>query len=260
VQAFATKYANEPALTVFEQPAVVNQVAEPAMPYQAPTEKVVQETLDVTPARPSGFPNLAYIGQMHGTFLFAQNETGLFLIDQHAAQERVNYEYYRDIIGDVSADQQRLLVPITLNYATSDMLKIADYAADLAAVGLHLETFGPNTLIVREHPTWFAKEQVAETIREMIDWLLRDGHLTVAEFRERTAIMMSCKRAIRANMHLSDSQARALLATLAQAENPYNCPHGRPVLTQFTLTEMEKMFKRIQDAHEKWETYDNHPY
>ena len=97
---------------------------------------------------------------MHGTFLFAQNETGLFLIDQHAAQERVNYEYYRDIIGDVSADQQRLLVPITLNYATSDMLKIADYAADLAAVGLHLETFGPNTLIVREHPTWFAKEQV----------------------------------------------------------------------------------------------------
>ena len=260
VQAFATKYANEPALTVFEQPAVVNQVAEPAMPYQAPTEKVVQETLDVTPARPSGFPNLAYIGQMHGTFLFAQNETGLFLIDQHAAQERVNYEYYRDIIGDVSADQQRLLVPITLNYATSDMLKIADYAADLADVGLHLETFGPNTLIVREHPTWFAKEQVAETIREMIDWLLRDGHLTVAEFRERTAIMMSCKRAIRANMHLSDSQARALLATLAQAENPYNCPHGRPVLTQFTLTEMEKMFKRIQDAHEKWETYDNHPY
>ena len=260
VQAFATKYANEPALTVFEQPAVVNQVTEPVMPYQAPTEKVVQETLDVTPARPSGFPNLAYIGQMHGTFLFAQNETGLFLIDQHAAQERVNYEYYRDIIGDVSADQQRLLVPITLNYATSDMLKIADYAADLAAVGLHLETFGPNTLIVREHPTWFAKEQVAETIREMIDWLLRDGHLTVAEFRERTAIMMSCKRAIRANMHLSDSQARALLATLAQTENPYNCPHGRPVLTQFTLTEMEKMFKRIQDAHEKWETYDNHPY
>lgn len=260
VQAFATKYANEPALAVFEQPAVVNQVTEPVMPYQAPTEKVVQETLDVTPARPSGFPNLAYIGQMHGTFLFAQNETGLFLIDQHAAQERVNYEYYRDIIGDVSADQQRLLVPITLNYATSDMLKIADYAADLAAVGLHLETFGPNTLIVREHPTWFAKEQVAETIREMIDWLLRDGHLTVAEFRERTAIMMSCKRAIRANMHLSDSQARTLLETLSQAENPYNCPHGRPVLTQFTLTEMEKMFKRIQDAHEKWETYDNHPY
>lgn len=260
VTTFAEKYANETLVTPFDESPISSHVTEPTIAYQAPIVKPTQETLDVTPTRPSGFPTLAYIGQMHGTFLFAQNETGLFLIDQHAAQERVNYEYYRQVIGDVSADQQRLLVPITLNYATSDMLKISDYDTDLAAIGLHLAVFGPNTLIVREHPTWFEKGQEAETIREMIDWVLRDGHLTVAEFRERTAIMMSCKRAIRANMRLSDSQARTLLATLAQAENPYNCPHGRPVLTQFTLTEMEKMFKRIQDSHEKWETYDNHPY
>lgn len=260
VTAFATKYANEGLVPVFDESPVSEQVAEPNIKYESPMAKPQQESLDVTPARPTGFPALAYIGQMHGTFLFAQSEDGLFLIDQHAAQERVNYEYYRQVIGDVSADQQRLLVPLTLNFATSDMLKIADHAADLAAIGLHLEAFGPNTMIVREHPTWFEKGQEAATISEMVDWLLRDGHLTVAEFRERTAIMMSCKRAIRANMHLSDQQARTLLETLAQAENPYNCPHGRPVLTQFTLTEMEKMFKRIQDSHEKWETYDTHPY
>ena len=260
VTAFATKYANEGLVPVFDESPVSEQVAEPNIKYESPMAKPQQESLDVTPARPTGFPTLAYIGQMHGTFLFAQSEDGLFLIDQHAAQERVNYEYYRQVIGDVSADQQRLLVPLTLNFATSDMLKIADHAADLAAIGLHLEAFGPNTIIVREHPTWFEKGQEAATISEMVDWLLRDGHLTVAEFRERTAIMMSCKRAIRANMHLSDQQARTLLETLAQAENPYNCPHGRPVLTQFTLTEMEKMFKRIQDSHEKWETYDTHPY
>ncbi|MEX0381134.1 DNA mismatch repair endonuclease MutL [Leuconostoc sp. MS02] len=262
VTAFVTKYENEAALPVFDV-LESEQITESVATYQAPFADLAvknQEILDVTPTKPSGFPDLSYIGQMHGTFLFAQNDDGLFLIDQHAAQERINYEYYRQKIGEVSDDKQRLLVPITINYTASDMLKIADHEQDLLHVGLAVVPFGPTSVIIREHPTWFENGQEEDTIREMIDWILRDGALTVAEFREKAAIMMSCKRAIRANMHLSDAQARTLLTTLASSENPYNCPHGRPVLTQFTLTEMEKMFKRIQDSHEKWETYDNHPY
>jgi len=262
VSTFVTKYEHEATLTVFDTP-VTEQVTESVATYQSPFTDIAvksQETLDVTPQRPSGFPDLSYIGQMHGTFLFAQTEDGLFLIDQHAAQERINYEYYRQKIGEVSDDKQRLLVPIVINYTASDMLKIADHEQDLLHVGLTVMPFGPTSVIIREHPTWFENGQEEATIREMIDWILRDGALTVAEFREKAAIMMSCKRAIRANMHLSDAQARTLLQTLANSENPYNCPHGRPVVTQFTLTEMEKMFKRIQDSHEKWETYDNHPY
>ncbi|MBZ6010495.1 DNA mismatch repair endonuclease MutL [Leuconostoc gelidum] len=262
VSTFVTKYEHEAILPVFDTP-VTEQVTESVATYQSPFTDIAvksQETLDVTPQRPSGFPDLSYIGQMHGTFLFAQTEDGLFLIDQHAAQERINYEYYRQKIGEVSDDKQRLLVPIVINYTASDMLKIADHEQDLLHVGLTVVPFGPTSVIIREHPTWFENGQEEDTIREMIDWILRDGALTVAEFREKAAIMMSCKRAIRANMHLSDAQARTLLQTLANSENPYNCPHGRPVVTQFTLTEMEKMFKRIQDSHEKWETYDNHPY
>jgi len=262
VSTFVTKYENEATLSVFDT-LETDQVTESVATYQSPFTDIAvksQETLDVTPQRTSGFPDLSYIGQMHGTFLFAQTEDGLFLIDQHAAQERINYEYYRQKIGEVSDDKQRLLVPITINYTASDMLKIADHEQDLLHVGLTVVPFGPTSVIIREHPTWFENGQEEATIREMIDWILRDGALTVAEFREKAAIMMSCKRAIRANMHLSDAQARTLLQTLANSENPYNCPHGRPVVTQFTLTEMEKMFKRIQDSHEKWETYDNHPY
>ncbi|MBZ6014129.1 DNA mismatch repair endonuclease MutL [Leuconostoc gelidum subsp. gelidum] len=262
VSTFVTKYENEATLSVFDT-LETEQVTESVATYQSPFTDIAvksQETLDVTPQRTSGFPDLSYIGQMHGTFLFAQTEDGLFLIDQHAAQERINYEYYRQKIGEVSDDKQRLLVPITINYTASDMLKIADHEQDLLHVGLTVVPFGPTSVIIREHPTWFENGQEEATIREMIDWILRDGALTVAEFREKAAIMMSCKRAIRANMHLSDAQARTLLQTLANSENPYNCPHGRPVVTQFTLTEMEKMFKRIQDSHEKWETYDNHPY
>ncbi|GMA70329.1 DNA mismatch repair protein MutL [Leuconostoc litchii] len=261
VSNFVEKYSNEPNLPIFDDELAV-QVSEDISNYQElqPIAKNIQEELDVAPKKSSGFPTLSYIGQMHGTFLFAQSHEGLYLIDQHAAQERVKYEYYRKKIGEVGTDKQRMLVPITLNYSVSDMLKIADKSSELETIGLELESFGPTTVIVREHPTWFEKGQESETIKEMVDWILRDGNLTVAEFREKTAIMMSCKRSVRANMHLSDLQARTLLEDLAKAENPYNCPHGRPVVTSFTLTEMEKMFKRIQDSHEAWEEYDNHPY
>lgn len=258
VNEFTQKYAHEPNLPIFDDEITV-QVSEDISSYNKP-DIPTQEELDISPKKPSGFPSLEYIGQMHGTFLFAQSSEGFYLIDQHAAQERVKYEYYRKEIGQVGTNKQRMLVPITINYSVADMLKIADKEAELEAIGLTLEPFGPTTVIVREHPTWFEKGQETETIKEMVDWILRDGNLTVAEFRERTAIMMSCKRSVRANMHLSDLQARTLLESLASTENPYNCPHGRPVVTSFTLTEMEKMFKRIQDSHEAWEAYDNHPY
>ena len=264
VLTFTQKYTNELPQPVFETDNVVEQqVTEPTVTYQSQyseTGSHSQETLPLSEQKPTGFPALDYIGQMHGTFLFAQSEDSFFLIDQHAAQERVNYEFYREQIGQVTNDQQRLLVPITIDYSVSEMLAIADHQPELMALGLRLEPFGATTMIIREHPTWFEKGQEEETVREMTDWLLRDGQLTVAQFREKAAIMMSCKRAIRANMHLSDTAARQLLAHLSMAGNPYNCPHGRPVLTQFTLTEMEKMFKRIQESHEKWESYDNHPF
>lgn len=223
-------------------------------------QKPVNLDLDVDNENEQGFPNLDYIGQMHGTFLFAQDKDKLYLIDQHAAQERLNYEFYRKQVGEVSDNQQVLLQPLTLTYSTADVLKILDKQETLQAVGLAVEEFGPNTLALYEHPTWVKPDQVESTVKEMIDWVLAQGDLTVAAFREKAAIMMSCKRAIKANWHISSDEARTLLADLAKAENPYNCPHGRPVLTAFTLTEMERMFKRIQDSHESWQNYDNHPF
>jgi DNA mismatch repair protein MutL len=83
----------------------------------------------------------------------------------------------------------------------------------------------------------------------MIDIFLETGKANVAKFREDTAIMMSCKRSIKANHYLDERQARALLEDLKHCENPFNCPHGRPVLIRFTNNDMEKMFKRIQDPH-----------
>src|SRR5699024_2865425 len=100
----------------------------------------------------------------------------------------------------------------------------------LADAGIQLEAFGQNSFIVREHPTWFVAGQEQETIEEMIDFFLEQKNLTVGLFREATAIMMSCKRSIKANHRLSDAEAISLIEQLPHCENPYNCPHGRPVL------------------------------
>lgn len=196
------------------------------------------------------FPELRYIGQMHGTYLFAESEDGLYIIDQHAAQESCKYEYYRTEIGNVSSNQQRLLVPIVLTYPTTDALKIEENLDKLADLGIELEDFGKNTYILRQHPTWFKQGEEEEIVREMIDMFLNDDKLTVAKFREKTAIMMSCKRSIKANHHLEEEQAKVLLKKLSTCENPFNCPHGRPVLVHFTSKDMEHMFKRIQDPHQ----------
>ena len=195
------------------------------------------------------FPHLEYFGQMHGTYLFAQSDQGLYIIDQHAAQERIKYEYFREKIGEVGDELQELLVPIVLDYPTSEWLKIQEKLSDLAEVGINLEPFGQTSYICRAHPTWYPPGSEEEVIKEMIDTLLKDGKVSVAKFREDTAIMMSCKQSIKANHHLDEAQARQLLKDLEKCDNPYNCPHGRPVLVHFDNKDMEKMFKRIQDPH-----------
>lgn len=195
------------------------------------------------------FPQLEYFGQMHGTYLFAQSKEGLYIIDQHAAQERIKYEYFREKIGEVTDDLQELLVPFVLDYPNSDALKLKEQKPVIEEVGIYLEEFGQNSFIVRAHPTWYPNGEEEAIIREMIDMLLSTGTVSVKKFREATAIMMSCKRSIKANHYLNEAQARVLLNDLAQCENPFNCPHGRPVLIHFTNSDMERMFKRIQDPH-----------
>ncbi|MCP8862436.1 DNA mismatch repair endonuclease MutL [Latilactobacillus curvatus] len=199
------------------------------------------------------FPALRYIGQLHNTFLLAEGEDGFYILDQHAAQERIKYEYYREKIGEVSNDAQNLLVPLVLEYPNSDAIKIQAQKELLAAVGVQLESFGQNSFVIHSHPTWIAQGQEEATIREMIDTVLENGKLDIAHFREKTAIMISCKQSIKAHHHLDDAQAKALLVDLVQTENPFNCPHGRPVLIHYTQKDLEKMFKRIQDPHHSWE-------
>ena len=220
--------------------------------HEEPIMKTVQKVeaeAEKGPASKRPFPDLHFFGQMHGTYLFAQNENGLYIIDQHAAQERIKYEYYREEIGKVSTDLQGLLIPIILDYPANEFQLIQENREELQAMGLFLEPFGQNSFIVEKHPAWFTPGEEEDILKELVEMFLAEGDISIKKLREATAIMMSCKRSIKANHFLSDKEARQLLVDLAETDNPYNCPHGRPVLIQFSNQDMEKMFKRIQDPH-----------
>ncbi|NQX64723.1 DNA mismatch repair endonuclease MutL [Paenibacillus alba] len=198
-----------------------------------------------TPKLPA-FPRLDPIGQMHGTYLVAQNEEGLFLIDQHAAHERINYEYYYERFGNPAEASQELLVPITLEFTPSEAGLIADKLSLFEQAGVFMEAFGGNTFLVRAHPHWFPSGEEKGIVEEMCEWVLSEKKaVDIAKLREKAAIMCSCKASIKANQGLSVLEMETLIDRLASCRNPYTCPHGRPIVVSFTTYELEKMFKRV---------------
>ncbi|MBM7659276.1 DNA mismatch repair protein MutL [Bacillus mesophilus] len=212
------------------------------------SEEMLSEEENSTPIeemKEERIPPLYPIGQMHGTYILAQNENGLFIIDQHAAQERVKYEFYREKVGQVRRELQDLLVPLTLEYSHDEYLTIEENKELLQEVGIFLEDFGPQSYIVRAHPQWFPEGYEAEVIEEIIQQVLTSKKVDIKKLREETAIMMSCKGSIKANHYLRETDIFPLLESLRLSEDPFTCPHGRPIIIHFSTYEMEKLFKRV---------------
>ncbi|RIW29273.1 DNA mismatch repair endonuclease MutL [Bacillus salacetis] len=224
----------EDASTVYEDHA--------AMQTESPSPDAEKTTEEPQSSR---VPPLYPVGQMHGTYIFAQNENGLYIIDQHAAQERIKYEYYREKVGRVENELQEMLVPITLEYSTDEYMKILEHKEEMEKVGVFLEEFGHNSFIIRSHPQWLPAGQEGELIDEMIEQLLHMKKVDIKKLREEAAIMMSCKASIKANQYLKNDEIQALLDELRRSEDPFTCPHGRPIIIHYSVYEMEKMFKRI---------------
>lgn len=190
-------------------------------------------------------PYMEIVGQVHGTYIIAQNENGMFMIDQHAAQERIKYEYFRDKIGEVSNEVQNLLIPMTFHFSKDEQLIIDQYKEELDRVGVHLEHFGGHDYIVNSYPVWFPKAEAEEIIKDMIELVLENKKIDVKKMREDAAIMMSCKKSIKANHYLKNNEMADLIDQLREMEDPFTCPHGRPIIINFSNYELEKLFKRV---------------
>ncbi|WP_166241609.1 DNA mismatch repair endonuclease MutL [Paenibacillus turpanensis] len=191
-------------------------------------------------------PSLMPVGHLHGTYIIAQSEDGMYIIDQHAAHERVNYEYYVAKFARPEPVSQELLLPIALELTPSDAALLKGRLELLEEAGVALEPFGGNGFLVRAYPEWLPSGEEKIIIEEMIDWVLASRTAPdIGKLREKAAILCSCKASIKANQKQSLLEAEALLSSLSQCEQPFTCPHGRPIIVHFSTYELEKMFKRV---------------
>jgi len=191
------------------------------------------------------YPDMTFVGIAHGTYIIMQNDTGMYIIDQHAAKERINYEKFKEELGHPSQNKIPLLFPITLEYTTSEFMKLREKMDVLNNIGLLIEEFGINSIIVKAHPVWFPKGFENQYINKVIETVLNYNEpFDLVKFNEKVAINLSCKMAIKANEYISPEEAIALIKNLQKCEQPFNCPHGRPTTLIYTVSELEHLFKR----------------
>ena len=190
-------------------------------------------------------PYLEYIGQLSGTYLLFQNEEGLYLVDQHAAQERINYEYYFNVLANPPKESIPLLIPFNIELKKEEALMLTNNLKVLEEVGLILEASGVNSFFVREIPVWIKASSPEVMIEKIIYFLLERNEFNIATLRDSLAKQMACKASIKANHFVSKEEVAVLMKDLNLCFNPYNCPHGRPVFVKITNYEIEKMFKRV---------------
>ncbi|TWT28223.1 DNA mismatch repair endonuclease MutL [Planomicrobium sp. CPCC 101110] len=231
---------------VFPQELPVEESAINEAPVEEPQQEELEQALEHQEEESPQFPELEVVGQIHGTYILAQSSDGFYLIDQHAAQERIKYEYFREKVGHIdAAERQALLLPMTFHYSRDEALRLKENLEVLYESGVFLEEFGDTSFIVRDHPTWFPAGFEQEVVEDLIEQVLNERKVDVKKLREEAAIMMSCKRSIKANHYLQKHEMERLLADLKTAEQPFTCPHGRPVIIHFKTYDVEKMFKRV---------------
>ena len=220
----------------------VEEVAEPMVSLEQPAQdfKVVVPTRQAITQL-----ELHYIGQLHGTYLLAQNEEGLFIVDQHAAMERVQYEKNYALLKDVKGDCIELIIPMVLKYSANELLLLKESLPSLMKFGFEIEEFGGQSLVVRTIPVWVQNLDAKLIVETILQQIIYDNKVDIGKLRESVAIMMSCKGSIKANQYINEHEIKQMLVDLCLCDQPYTCPHGRPIIVKLTKYEIEKLFKRV---------------
>ncbi|OHE53312.1 MAG: hypothetical protein A2558_03215 [Tenericutes bacterium RIFOXYD2_FULL_35_11] len=186
-------------------------------------------------------PDLSYVGVFSGTYLIFQNEEGMYLVDQHAAAERVRYEHYMKVFKNPQKIRKMMLLGFALPLTDQDLSVIKHNLKALADVGF---IFNENVELL-EVPTWLRDEDIDLAVETVVTMLDQEKHIDLLKLRDALAKDISCKGAIKANKSLSKIEIDHLMKELQVCENPYHCPHGRPTIIKLSHYDIERMFKRV---------------
>ncbi|MGZ6550839.1 MAG: DNA mismatch repair endonuclease MutL, partial [Tumebacillaceae bacterium] len=198
-----------------------------------------------TETRPN-VPQFRPVAQVLGMYVIAQDDTGMYIIDQHAAHEKVLYEKFTRKLQERTIQPLELLVPFTFELTASEAALLEQRIPDLAECQVQVELFGGTTFIVRTVPDIWEGLELQSLLQELIDELLQEGATPDPRLLiEAKVIMKACKSAIKANQWLSMPEMVALCDQLRELDNPFNCPHGRPIIIHMSNYDLEKQFKRV---------------
>lgn len=205
--------------------------------------ETVIDTLEVKNEKPS---LLHPIGLAMGTYLFATDEECVYMIDIHAANERINYEKLLNALKESVVHKTSMLFPITIEFTKNEFMTIMEKKDFITNLGISFDEFGVNTIRVYEHPTYFREGYEEESLRRVFDLIVSiDKDFDRVKFNEQLAINLSCKMSVKANTFIGSLEQETLLKRLFECEFPYTCPHGRPTIIKYTKYELEKLFKRV---------------
>ena len=190
-------------------------------------------------------PILYPVGLVHGTYLICQNELGMYLIDIHAAKERINYEIIKEKLNNPKVESISMLFPLTLEYTNSEYTVLKENFDFLKNLNFDIEEFGINSIIVKVHPIWLPKGNEINSIKKIIELVIdKEKNFNIDKFNDNIAATMACKMSIKANTALTNEEMENLIDDLRKCDNPFNCPHGRPTTIYYSKLDLEKLFKR----------------
>ena len=203
-------------------------------------EKIVQD--DDTKVRT--LPDLKVLAQIFKTYILSEADNKLFLIDQHAAAERYNYEKLQREFIERKNYKKQMLIPLMFDFSVEEATEIRNNLEKFEELGIVFEEFGDNSYVVREFPGWIEEDE-EQMIKIIVEKVLRNNTITFNELRNDAIAMASCKMSIKANQVPTDVEMNKVISDLYECKNPFTCPHGRPIITKMEKKDLEKMFKRI---------------
>ena len=223
-----------------EEEVVSNVVKDDSHFNEIKDAKIVQD--DDTKVRT--LPDLKVLAQIFKTYILSEADNKLFLIDQHAAAERYNYEKLQREFIERKNYKKQMLIPLMFDFSVDEAVEVRNNLEKFEELGIVFEEFGDNSYVVREFPGWIEEDE-EQMIKIIVEKVLRNNNITFNELRNDAIAMASCKMSIKANQVLTDVEMNKVISDLYECKNPFTCPHGRPIITKMEKKDLEKMFKRI---------------